>query len=306
MNTIRNTGLLSLLLGTLFFLSACDSAIESTTELTAAEATLVSEIAAQTLSDAQDGTMSDLNDLNASVGAEGLGYGEGPLARHQGMGGPANRLWRGPNTRHHAAYDSSTGEHTIQYQRAIQTNFMSKGLNVKLVYVFTDAAGDFIARPGQQRDAIAAITFTGERSGFTRAERPNGAAHHSRFGRTAAWQVAGVQAGTVSFEGAQDDRGIFTRTNAEGDTMERYYEASLRTRNVTLTKADAGAGIEGAVSGQLLYTLLLKHTADGDTTEKRVEGTIELEGNGKALLRILGTNHLYRIDLKDGNVDREG
>ncbi len=286
----------------LLLLAACDDAIETTgADLSEADVALAAEIAAQALSDADEGTMADLNDLNASVGDTDLGYGDGPVA--QRAGAFADRAWRQPNKRYLAVYDSATGEHTVAYQRTFTSPRYSKELTVQFVYVFTDADGNFIARPRADARAIDAIAFHGQRSGFTRAERPNGGSRESRFAREARWEATDVQSGIVAFVGAQQDKGIF-RAERGDTTVERTYEATFRTENVTLTRANARDGIEAAVTGQIVYAITMQHTGPGGSMEKTVEGTIELEGNGKALLRFLGTRQIYRVDLKNGDVQR--
>ena len=290
----------SLLVAGLLLLAACDSAFreDAPDALSAADVALVSEIAAQSVADASEGTMSDLNDLNAGVSAAGLGYGDGPFAHLRNS--PAGRLWRGSNRYQRAVYDSTTGEHTIQYERSIKSPFYDKQLSVHLVYVFTDAAGAFIARPLAQAGRIDGVAFTGERTGHARLSRLNGDSREVRFGREAAWKATSVQSGTITFEGTQHDAGTFTL--ARGDTTaERAYEGRFQTENVVIGRGDRD-DLEGAVSGQIRYTITLKKSRNGTGTEKTVEGTIELEGNGKALLRVMGVSRLHRIDLKTGEV----
>ncbi len=306
MKAIRPFAPLSLLLGGLLFLTACDGALgtEATAELTAEDATLVSEIAAQTLADAQEGTMSDLNDLNADLSAGGMAYGQGfvgPRAQHDD---PAARLWRGPNKGHRAVYDPQTGEHTIQYERSVKANFWEKALKVKLVYVFTDVNGGFIAFPKRQRDSVDAITFTGAREGYTLQKGRNGGERASQFTRDARWQATSITSGTATFEGVQEDAGTFKMTTATGETAERLYEARLQTQNVTIQTRSGGPDLEATITGQIAYQIKIKKTRGGETEEKEVEGTIELEGNGKALLRIMGVRQLYRIDLRNGDIVR--
>ena len=148
-----------------------------------------------------------------------------------------------------------------------------------------------------------AITFTGSREGYTRFEGRAGGERNSQFEREANWQATGITTGTASFEGTQDDQGVFKMTTPEGVTTERAYEANFRTENVTITRG-GGPDIESSVTGQLHYQIKMKKTRGGSSEEKEVEGTIELEGNGKALLRIMGLRQLYRIDLKSGEVAR--
>ena len=74
---------------------------------------------------------------------------------------------------------------------------------------------------------------------------------------------------------------------------------------MTITSSDSTSGedLENEITGSLQYTMLLTRTVDGETSERTVEGTIELEGNGRALLRFNGLRQLYRINLTDGEVE---
>lgn len=306
MKSIRHTAPLSLLLGGLLFLTACDGSLgaDAAVELTAEEAAVVSEIAAQSVADAQEGTMSDLNDMNAGLSADGMTYGEGFIGPRGGHHNPAARLWRGLNLHHRATYNAETGEHTVSYERKVLSNLFEKSLKVNLVYVFTTAGGAFVEFPRRSRDSVNAITFTGSREGYTQFEGRTGSERRSQFAREAAWQVAGLTTGTASFEGSQDDEGVFRRTTPSGETSEHRYEAHLQTQNVVITRASVEDGIEAAVTGQLLYQITIQKTRGDDTEEKTVEGIIELEGNGQALLRILGVQHRFHIDLQSGEVVR--
>lgn len=292
---------LPLLCAALLSLTACDGFLsaDAAAELSAEEIAAVSEIAAQSLADSQEGTMSDFHDLNAGYSESGMTYGEGFISA---SGNAAARLWRGPNQRHRSTYDPETGEHSVSYERKVLTNLLDKSLSVNLVYVFQTEGGAFVANPRRHRDSVDVITFTGARAGYTKFTGRHGGTRHSQFERNARWQVTGITSGRATFEGLQEDEGVFKMTTPGGETSERLYEARLQTENVVVTRGNAGSELESAVTGQMHYRIKMKQTRGGDTHEKVAEGTIELEGNGQALLRILGTRQLFRIDLQTGAV----
>ena len=85
MSIFRTPRMLGLFVLSGLLLAACDNATETTdADLNGTDAVLAAEIAAQALSDADEGAMADLNDLNASVSESGLGYGDGPVAQRAG------------------------------------------------------------------------------------------------------------------------------------------------------------------------------------------------------------------------------
>lgn len=310
MKPFRFLSPLSLLLGGLLFFTACDgftnADADADLQLSAPEAAAAAEIVAQALSDAQEGTLSDLNDLNVGFSAGGeMAYGAGFFGP-RGGDNPAARLWRGPNLRQRTTYNPETGEHTVSYERKVTTNLYEKALAVNLIYVFQTAGGAFVRFPNRQRDTVDAITFSGGREGSVKTGRPDGAARSAQFKREAQWQVTGLTTSTASFEGQQEDQGVFKLTTAGGEASEHTYHAWFQTENVTYARGSTAADLESALTGQMHYRVTMKRTKGDDTREKEVTGTITLEGNGQALLRMQGLRQLYRIDLRSGAVAEAG
>ena len=87
--------------------------------------------------------------------------------------------------------------------------------------------------------------------------------------------------------------------NSEGS-----YTLSFSAVDVTISKqAGEEDDIEHLISGTLNYSMTLNRVVNGEEQLREAEGTIELEGNGKALLRFLGVKKVYRINLQDGDID---
>ena len=128
----------------------------------------------------------------------------------------------------------------------------------------------------------------------------------STFRREATWTLAGLTGAAATFSGDQTSQGSWEGV-APGDTTgatEGSYTARLQAAGVTITKANAAAGIEAAVTGTIQYEVVLRRTINGQSQERTATGTLTLEGNGRALLRFLGLGRLYRLDLASGDVYR--
>ncbi len=77
---------------------------------------------------------------------------------------------------------------------------------------------------------------------------------------------------------------------------------------MTITQVEGEASdLETQITGTIQYTMTMDRVTNGQEESKQVEGTIELEGNGRALLRFLGLRKIYRVTLADGDVtDTDG
>ena len=293
-------------LGLAATLAACDTNAPDAAALTPAETAVAASIVAQAVADQSEGMVSDLYDMDAGLDATGLGYGEGAMGKGRGKPGMGDRRG-GLRQDGRVVYDPATGTHRVQYTRTVESPVLKKALSVDLAYVFTDAAGGFLARPRADRDLVAKVTFAGERKGSSTLTRRDGATHASAFEREASWALAGLTGASATFAGEQASKGSFRTVGADGVTNERAFTATLRTDGVTITKANAGDGVEDAITGTLAYTVTMRRVQGaGDPQTREVTGTIELAGNGRALLRFMGLPGKYRVDLSTGDVAAEG
>ena len=284
-------------------LSACDASVDvgSNTNLSTEEAQMAADVVGQSMADQSEGMVSDMYDMDAGLEASGLVYHQGPLARGTGM--LEMRLWRPGNRQDgRVRYDSTTGTHRVTYERTQQMGPNYRSVKADLAYIFTTSTGAFIRDPRRNRDQIAAIAFEGTREGETRQRRPgDGKEVRNEFKREGSWTLSGLLGTTATFRGDQTTTG---RARVNGaDSTERSYTVRLRTENVTVTKTRAQQGLETTLTGTLQYEVVLKRPGQD---EKRVTGTIDLSQNGRAIMRFMGLQGAYRIDLASGAAQREG
>lgn len=295
-----------------FTLTGCDILNNDEPEvaaMTAEDLELASELMAESLADQSEGLMADLNDMTARVDNQRLLYTGRNFWNNPGL-----RPCRGVNRDYSREYDPATGTFTIAYSRQHEAENCTKSVDVNLQYVFTDSTGGFVAEPIVERRQIAAIAFIGTRTGTAAYTYESGDTRTATMEQDAQWNLAGLNGtGTVAtLTGAQTKEGSFSRTMGDSLTVEGSYILTMETVDVTIAQMaladDSTAGdddLETNVTGTISYRMTLTETINGDTTIKETEGTIDLAGDGHALLRFLGLNPIYRVNLRDGRRERQ-
>ena len=287
--------------------SGCDSlnneepevAAISTEDLEAA-----SSIMGESLSDQNEGMMASLNDMTASLDVQGLSYNSRRFFRD-----PLSRPCRGVNRESERTYDETTGVHNITYSRTHEAQNCAKTVTVDLNYIFTDADGNFIATPRASAASISEIAFEGSRTGSGTYTNRRGNERTRSYEQTGNWNLSGMLTNTSTLNGTQLNEGdyAYTRLDSTGNEVDvsGTYSIELNTVDVTITQNETEEDLENQITGTLQYTITMNRTINGETEDKLIEGTVELEGNGKALLRFNGLRQLYRISLSDGEVEEE-
>ncbi|MEZ4700566.1 MAG: hypothetical protein R2834_09570 [Rhodothermales bacterium] len=304
---IKGAYLLSALI--VFALSGCDVLNNNEPEvvaMTAEDLELASELMAESLADQSEGLMADLNDMTANVENQRIAY-----SGRNFWNNPSLRPCRGVNRDYSRSYDPATGTFTIAYSRQHEAENCSKSVDVNLQYVFMDSAGAFVAEPIAARRSIAEIAFEGTRSGTAAYTFGNGDTRTAGMEQVAQWNLAGLNgtADVATLSGTQTKEGTFTKTQGDSLSIEGSYTLSMETVDVTISQAATDSTgsddeLETKVTGTIQYTMTLTETINGETTLKETEGTIDLEGDGHALLRFLGLNRIYRVNLRDGERER--
>jgi len=300
MNTIKNPFQIPIFLSLalVLTLAACDTTSPEPA-LDEDEAEAVAEVMADALSDQTDGMMAGLYDLTATVSRDGLAYGSTRAKSDE-------RTWRGRHRDYAASYDPETGEHLIQYRREVERPNFYKSIGVNLSYIFEDVDGTFLEFPRRESDDIAAVTFDGRRVGETQVTRLRGT-RTSTVDREAQWVLDGLEDGSerMTLSGTQTHVG--TQQVEQGDaTRLREFSLRLDIVDVTIQKPadDGDEPLEGRITGTLEYQAeVTLTTANGTERTNTYRGTVELEGNGRALLRIMGLRAPFAIDLANGDVE---
>ena len=299
-------------LSSIFFLllfvvaSGCDTLNNEEPEVASvseADLEAASTIMGETLSDQNEGMMSSLNDMTANIGLQSLSYDMRRFHRNSDL----RPCRRNVDRNYERTYDETTGIHAIVYSRIHQGANCEKNVNVNLNYIFTDADGNFIATPRISADQVSEIAFEGDRTGSSSYTNRRGNERTRSFEQIGSWNLSGLLTDTATLAGTQTSTGdySFVRTDSSGNpqTVTGTYSLELATVDVTVTQTETEEDLENQLSGSLQYTINMTRTVNGETEEKVIEGTIELEANGRALLRFNGLRQLYRVTLSDGEVE---
>lgn len=293
---IKQLSLYAVALAVLF--TACSSVNNDVEELSEEDIQLAAEIVAVSLADNESGAMSSMYDAFSGIDDSGISYGDdqqgrpkAPRRNHDsGRGGERNYTH---------SYDSTTGIHTISYERNVENDRYSKSVSLYQEIIFTDLDGGFIARPKAEKDAIEAISFEGTKSGSS-----EGPFRSSSFTKNDVFEISGVHATSpiLNLDGTHTGSGQAEGILPDSTTKSKSYTSSITFENVEVNKdtVEAYGSLENAVSGTLTYSILMTETTNGVPEETLVEGTIDLQEDGTALLRFNKIPRVIRFSLVDG------
>lgn len=318
-------------------LAACDTLNKDQEEtIPQEELEIAGQIIGSSLSDAESGLLSGIYDAISDIDEEGIQYewsgmygepgqtrkvagkdknrdGHGDRDRDRDgecEGDPdcdhtGNRA-RGSESNYHAEYNPETGEHTVWFIREFEGPVVTRNLNVRSVYIFTDADGAFLEFPRRQQDQIETIDFKGTREGST-----EGPFRKNRFYRFDTFYLEGVSSNSpiLILQGSHEGNGEMTAELVRRETvMERSYEVSFDLEDIQIDKVAVreNGNLEEGITGFITYNLVMSRTVNGETRDRDISGVVELTGDGTALLRFNKLNEIFRIALDTGTVTRPG
>ncbi|MFO8029742.1 MAG: hypothetical protein R6U28_07760 [Cyclonatronaceae bacterium] len=318
-------------------LGACDTLNKDQEEaIPQEELEIASQIIGSSLSDAESGLLSGIYDAISDINEDSIRYEwpgmYGEPGRKRNMAGKdkdkdghgdrdrdryrecegdpdcdhtANRA-RGSESNYNAEYNPETGEHTVWFIREFEGPVITRNLNVRSVYIFTDADGAFLEFPRRQQDQIETIDFKGTREGST-----EGPFRSNRFYRFDTFYLEGVSSESriLTLQGSHEGNGEMTVELLQRETvMERSYEVSFDLEDIRIDKVEVmeNGTLEEGITGFITYNLAMSRTVNGETRDRDISGVVELTGDGTALLRFNKLNEIFRIALDKGTVTRPG
>lgn len=295
LNHISKTTLLGLILLVTF--AACSSVNNDVESLSDENIELATQIIAESVSDESSGIMSSMYDAVSNVDNDGISYTNNHnKATHDGRSG------RGREGSFAYSYDSETGTHTLQYDRSFTNGDFSKNISLLNTYIFKSPEGDFVVQPRANRDSIESVDFTGSKTGSVNSRRRN-----SEFARLDTFAIAGLHSSSsvVSIDGKHHGEGSATGITSDSVEASRDFTINIEFTNVEIVKdtVEAYGSLEQGVTGTLTYSIVLNKTVNGETDQEVIEGTIEMDGDGTALLRFKKIVKTVRFSLKDGSTE---
>jgi hypothetical protein len=212
-----------------------------------------------------------------------------------------DRSGRGRETDYSYAYDPDTGIHTITFRRQVRRPLFSKTVIDTLNYVFKDGNGTFIERPKAEAERIESINYYANREGEISTPRRN-----SFFVRTDTFLINGVSDATpvLSIDGVHNSNGnIEVNNKVKNRIFERSYVLEINFLSIEIEKpTDSPVDLSRGVTGTLSWEMTIQKNANGSSTSKTLRGTIEMNGDGTALLRFRNLLKRFQINLNNGDV----
>jgi hypothetical protein len=269
-------------------------------KLTDEEIKVIVAVAGETLGDQTEGFMTDVYDVQRNLNYSNLQATSGALSRQVGPnpGNPGTvPAWRRNENNVSRSYNPETGVHTFSYDRTHAMGEFSKSMSANLNYQFLSPTDRFIQFPG--RDTVETVRFNGVRSANMTAPGRSSIAE-----RSADWVLSGLSSSNIyTFSGTQSNSGEMTVGNRIRGTMSREFSMRYRFVDVTIqNQLNESDELETLVSGTMTYEIDIKQIVNGEEKVRQETGSVDLTGDGKAVLRIMGLRNTYRINLATGEV----
>jgi len=299
----------------LLFAAGCSSINDGTsgnTNLSDSDMEMAGSIMGEALSDETDGVVASIYDATSQPGTGEMDYTPfSTTALNKGVEsvssfgqGHRNRGGRGMEHNYQAVYDPETGIHTISFERVISNPAMEKTMEAYLTYLYRDTSGNFLEFPKLEQGRVASLDYTGLRTGT----------HSGKFGEgsftkkdTMYYEGLSPSSAYLTFSGVHLGTGEMMRTpRGLENTIERNYEVYLRYSDISLDKAlvKENGSLEEGVTGTMSYTIDMYKNTNGDEDTIHLEGTIELTGDGTALMNFKGHAARFVINLVDGTTHK--
>jgi len=285
---------------TLFY--GCSTVNSSEPDISEEELKIAGEIIGASLSEEQDGVLSSVYDAFSTISQTGISYAGPATSMQKTSADSADRPGRGFERNFSANYNPETGEHTVSFDRSFEGPNLIKSLDILNKYIFTDADGEFLQFPRRDNEMIETIDFKGMRTGSFETERRT-----SNFTRIDTLFASGLSSSSaiLTLDGKHNGSGQMTVTLPRLERSgERTFDVEFNFQNIQIDKAIVreNGNLEEGITGLITYDMLMIRTRDGATTEKSLSGTIELTGDGSALLRFNQFRKTFRIAMSDGSL----
>lgn len=284
-------------------LYGCNTVNSSEPDISEEELEIAGEIIGASLSEEQDGLLSSVYDAFSTISQTGISYAGPATSMQKTFADSADRPGRGFERNFSADYNPETGEHTVSFDRSFEGPNLIKSLDILNKYIFTDADGEFLQFPRRDNEMIETIDFKGIRTGSFETERRT-----SNFTRVDTLFASGLSSSSaiLTIDGKHNGEGQMSvelpRLERSG---ERTFEVQFEFQNIQIDKAIVreNGNLEQGITGLITYSMEMTKTKDGDTREKSLSGTIELTGDGSALLRFDRFKNTFLVRLRDGLIE---
>lgn len=275
------------------FLAGCsiDGFENTSSPITQEETQIAGQIIGESISENQRGMLSTFSEAFAVPTTSGLVKGPSLLS---------SASFRNQENYSHS-YDAKSGVHRVSFTVRRDTPLSNSEMDVSLTYIFYDSDENFIEFPDQDSNRIEAVDFSSEQSGSITTGSKN-----SVFSRTDRILMSGLTDDfeTLALDGFHSGEGVFSSTTNSGDQIQREYILDMNYLDVRIDKSVVleNRNFRNGVNGALSYESTVRDIERESGNTKIVNGTIELNGDGTALLNFREQIEPLRLRLDDGEV----
>lgn len=283
-----------LTLSVIWLIAGCsiDGYENTSAPITDQEIQLTGQIIGESISENQSGILSTFSEAFAVPTSTGLVTGPSLLS---------SGSFRNIKDYNHN-YDSATGEHRVTYTLQRDTPLLSSSADVELTYILYDTEGASIGSPEQNMNRIESVDFSSQQSGTITTGTKN-----SVYTRTDRILLNGInnQSEILTLDGFHSGEGVFSSTtDTTGTQIQREYLLDMNYLDIRINKdvVLANRNFRNGVNGALSYESTVRETGGAAGNTKIVNGTIEMNGDGTALLNFRDQIEPIRLRLDDGDV----
>ncbi|HKJ34101.1 MAG TPA: hypothetical protein VKA34_19880 [Balneolales bacterium] len=272
---------------------------------------LANNVLSQSLASNSDGLMSSMYDLTGTITPTGFHYDSRSgtntentdyIAGSNEDNGDNSGDNRGKDSGFRIHYNPKTGIHTVEFNRELHTTNIDKTLHLKLEYIFRDTLGVYLQFPVPSK--IESIDYKGLRHGTLKTPKKN-----STFSRIDTLYFSGLQdaSNTLTLNGSHTAYGEIQMTDSTNQQLHKKYSLRLKLINVTISKDSLyhDKNLENAITGVLNYDVKIRQVNDSTKVDQSFTGTVNLNGNGYALLKFVNFPKKFLVNLKNGDIKQD-
>jgi len=199
------------------------------------------------------------------------------------------------------SYDVNSGIHTITFSRNFVDGIVAVSSEYILTYKFLDLQGNSIENPDGDRNLIEAVEYKAIRTGEV-----SDSVKVSRFQRIDHLFIDGISSNSdlLVIDGYHSGQGSYSTQKPDSFAVSREYLIDVNFLDISIDKpiVQTNQNFRTGVFGAFSYETTLRQSGNGDDLAKIVNGTIELNGDGTALLRFKDKPEPLRFQLNNGSV----
>lgn len=264
---------------------------DTSAPITDEERRLTGQIIGESISENQNGMLSSFSEAFAVPSETGLTQGPSLLST-----GSFRNL-----EDYRYSFNADSVSHSASFTLREDTPLLSSATDVELTYTFYDDSGLPIEYPSQKPEQIETVEFHSRQSGEIRT-----GSKRSNFTRTDQLYITGLMndSNILTIDGFHTGEGLFSETDSSGVQIEREYILDLNYLNVAINKevVQTNRNFRNGVNGALSYESTVRDVNGTSGSAKIVNGTVELNGDGTAILNFRERLEPFRLRLEDGGV----